>query len=706
MINFARAVCIAAMLALPLTAHAAELPQQLSPNAPFPRIHTQAPTFEAIAPGVEYGDYELTTDAGPLSIHVIAVEPHHDDVHIDSVLANDHLTSQGETVTSMARRTGAVAGINGDYFDIASTNQPTNIVIHAGALVRTPRKRYALVIRSDGTPRIAELQFSGQAQIGSRTVALQAVNELPPPNSGVSLITPEFGPVAPMENLTLVGLQPNGTAPFTQYRVTGVADNLARQPAGFYLAIGLSAYGSTGVPNTGDIVSVSGDLSPGGLSTLGSAIGGGPLLLNNGTFVIDPDGPNGAEFLLRIPSSGAAIAPDGTLFLIEVDGRQPLWSVGLFRPEFAALMRAFGATTGMAFDGGGSSELAVRTLGDTEAQVVNAPSDGVERKVGDGLFVYSTAPVGAPSQVIAQPAVVRALPGASVDLRLAALDNAQHVVTPPQPISVSVRPASLGTFANGAFLAARAGEGALVLRSGALSTELPIHVTASPARLAIDPPNPNVAQNGRIKLHVRAYDLNGYTIAVPQQLPWRATLGTIDTDGVYSALTRNTTVMVKAGDLIASTVVTVGTHDAPLPFAFAAHFQTIPRGGPGSLTPGAGCGECTQLNFSIGPGERAAYAIAELPLPSGTIGLAFDVLDDGNGAHLRVALRNAINEQVLVSAGALDRSGWRHVVVRFPPTLAQPARLIGIYAIGRSATETHHGSIVLRNVRAVIAGSE
>ena len=53
-------------------------------------------------------------------------------------MADDALISRGETVGSMARRTRAVAGINGDFFDIGNTNRPINMVVRNGALLQLP----------------------------------------------------------------------------------------------------------------------------------------------------------------------------------------------------------------------------------------------------------------------------------------------------------------------------------------------------------------------------------------------------------------------------------------------------------------------------------------------------------------------------------------------------------------------------------------
>jgi hypothetical protein len=697
---------LAALIALaPLPAAAGALPQALDPSENFPHILAQAPTFEDVAPGVEYGEYSLVTVDGPLVVRVIAAQMRSTDVRVGTVLAHDSITSAGETVGSMGKRTGAVAGINGDYFDVGNTNRPTNIVVRNGQLLRMPRKRYALAITRDGGAQIAEFDFTGQVAIGERTLGLDAIDELPPPDGGITLVTPEFGTVPPLDNTTLVSLAPlDGTPPLARYRATGVADNLSKQPPGYYLAIGPSAYGQAGVPNPGDVIAATGDLSPIGLEQIAAAIGGGPLILHRGAWYDDPDGPNGGEYAKHIPASGAAIEPDGTLLLVEVDGRQPQLSVGIERHAFSALMRALGATEGMAFDGGGSSTIVARRIGDADASMQNSPSDGVERPVADGLFVYSTAPAGPPARLVARPSVIRALSGATVGLKLAAVDAANHVVPPAASIVASVVPPSLGRVNGDAFTALGAGSGRIVLRAGSLSGSIPIEVARTPARIAIAPPQPNVEKNESLQLAARAYDARGYSLDLPQLLAWSATAGSIDARGLYRAGSSAAQVSLTIGDASARVKVTVGSHEVALPFAERAHFATSPKGGAGSLRSDAACATCLRLDYVFAANERAAYAMSEIPLPAGAIGVAFDVNDDGGGARLRVAVRNSINEDMFLDATALEGSGWRRVVVRFPQGSAQPVKLVAIYLLPPKGMQESNGSIGLRNVRAIVAG--
>lgn len=685
----------------------AMLPPYLMPPAPFPHV-IQAPlTTERIAPGVRYGVYDLTTTAGPIVVHVVAIAPQHPSIALDSVMAHDAITSSAETITSMAHRTAAIAGINGDYFDIGATNQPVNVVVHDGTLFRTPRKRYALLIEKNGSARIAESAFTGQMQFGDRTVPITGVNQMEPPHGEISILTPQYGAVKPDPSMTLIQLEPtSGTPPFATYRVVEEADNFSLQPPGYYAAIGPDAIEQTGVPNSGDVLKATGDLAPVPLAQLDAAVGGGPLILRHGRWYDDPDGPRGGSYDMRAPQSGAALAPDGTLFLLQVDGRQPNLSIGVTPREFSALMQAFGATRGLEFDSGGSSQMDVRIPGSRAATLVNSPSDGHERPVADGLFVYLDAPAGPAVRIASQPGIVRAVVGARVRIRLAAVDAAENRATLAAPIRLHVEPASLGRFNDGRFTAARAGRGALVARSGDVVSRIPVTVVSDPARVAILPIDPAVAARGTLQLYAQAFDARGYSLALPRTLDWRTTHGSISSHGTFAARNSDALVSLLVGDHLANARVSVGFRDVPLPFVEGARFLTIPHHGRGWVEPDPSCGACLELRYVLGPHERAAYALHDVPLPDHAVGLTFDLHDDASGAWLKIVLHNAIDEEVLLPAARLRHRGWRHVVVTFPASLAQPARLTAIYAIGAAPGTRYAGSILIKNVKAVVAGSQ
>jgi hypothetical protein len=79
------------------------------------------------------------------------------------------------------------------------------------------------------------------------------------------------------------------------------------------------------------------------------------------------------------------------LYLIVVDGRQPLYSEGATFQELAQLLIDQGAFMGMSLDGGGSSTMVIRDE-DGSPRILNSPIDhyipGTERPVGTHLGIY------------------------------------------------------------------------------------------------------------------------------------------------------------------------------------------------------------------------------------------------------------------------------------------------------------------------------
>ncbi|MFH1810237.1 MAG: phosphodiester glycosidase family protein [Pseudomonadota bacterium] len=125
------------------------------------------------------------------------------------------------------------------------------------------------------------------------------------------------------------------------------------------------------------------------LSTLSSvpswvqqAVGGRPILVQDGGV---PASFNRSDCSQRHPRTAAGFSRDRqTLFLAVVDGRTSA-SIGMTCAELGTLMKGLGAWTAINLDGGGSTTMWLRGSG-----VVNHPSDGSERVVGNHLAVHAT----------------------------------------------------------------------------------------------------------------------------------------------------------------------------------------------------------------------------------------------------------------------------------------------------------------------------
>lgn len=648
------------------------LPASLAPPAPFPLVVAQSAAAEEIAPGVRRADYRLVTSAGPVVVHVVAVDTHDPAVRLDAAIAHDRLISTGETVSSMAKRTGAVAGINADYFDIGNTNQPLNVVVRGGALLRTPSRRASLQVFADGSLGIGYAAFTGSAAVNGTLIPLTGVNEWPP-QGGAALLTPAFGVLTAAPEVVAVQLAPIEApgGPGT-YRVVAAGPAHAGPVMGPTLALGPAALAFGPVPSAGDTVAITYNLAPEGAR---AAVGGGPWLVAAGQPFDDANTPAPEERNVRFPVAGAALEPDGTLLLIAVDGRKPTISIGLTRPEFGALMLGLGASDGLAFDSGGSATLVAREPGDVDASVINDPSDGRERPVADGLFAYSSAPPGGHPHLVVRPNGFAAYRGATVPLRAAVVDDAGRRVGAAEVAPLAVDPVP------GPHVAS------VRERGGALIATVAYRTVDRVASLAILPDRPNPASGARVPLTLAASDESGAPVAL-DGVAVRWTLGAttlVAPSVVYDASGGDVNVTAELGTLTARTRVRVGNHRVDLPM-FAE----------------------TPLAYDFSANARAAYAPLAVLLPGDPVALALDVFGDGNGVPLRAAFVNRFGEKTAVTlARRVDWTGWRRLEVTLPPGLNPPVQLVSIYVVRSLGGPPVRaaGSLRLRALSVVLPGS-
>lgn len=116
----------------------------------------------------------------------------------------------------------------------------------------------------------------------------------------------------------------------------------------------------------------------------------------------------------RHPRTMVGISKDNrTFYMAVVDGRSTA-SVGMTCGEMGTLMKGLGAYTALNLDGGGSSAMYVAGVG-----IVNTPSDGSERVVGNhlALFAPKSGSVGSISGIVHdKSSVTSPIAGATVSI--------------------------------------------------------------------------------------------------------------------------------------------------------------------------------------------------------------------------------------------------------------------------------------------------
>ncbi|KYH35604.1 hypothetical protein CLTEP_05480 [Clostridium tepidiprofundi DSM 19306] len=83
------------------------------------------------------------------------------------------------------------------------------------------------------------------------------------------------------------------------------------------------------------------------------------------------------------------ITKDKKIISIVVEGGSATKNIsdGATLPELANIMKELGAVVALNFDGGGSSQMNVKSYGTISTEIVNVPTDGKERKISNGVLI-------------------------------------------------------------------------------------------------------------------------------------------------------------------------------------------------------------------------------------------------------------------------------------------------------------------------------
>ena len=325
---------------------------------------------EEAAPGLIHTHYFRRDARGNLSAHFLDVDLGR--YKLDVGISNGIIQGR-ERLSHISDDDNTLAAINASYFN--PDGSLMGITKTQGVIIGTmyiPRSAFAIL--ADGRPAIGSIGYDGKVTIGKVTMPIWGVNcertddSLILYNSyfGDSTDTNEFGREFVVQQGKVTAISPKDTAIPSDGVVISVN--------------GASRDAFTGV-HVGDKVTIREDLgNPWNQATV--IVGAGPTLVKGGQVKVTAQEEQFPADITRgrAPRTAVGILPNGHVLLAVVDGRQDS-SIGCTLTEMGELMKQFGAVDAINFDGGGSSEM---VLG---GQILNSPSDGVERPLGCALGV-------------------------------------------------------------------------------------------------------------------------------------------------------------------------------------------------------------------------------------------------------------------------------------------------------------------------------
>lgn len=338
-------------------------------------------------------------NAKPMVVNIVEVDPKAPGIAVKAVVAGDQVitsnSSKGrETVSSIAKRLGAVAAVNADFFPF--TGDMLNIHITDGELVSDPMpKRSVFGITSDGKYLFDTLGFDGKLILqDGRFIVINGLNRTRGKNEVIAF-TPRFAPTTMTSQPgTEVSIRIDGKVQAGS-AINGVVEQVSTSAIDTPISSGhvvISASGVSSIPlqnwlHPGDAVTLKFDIIPS--QTLGwenviEAVGGGPRLIRDSRISVEYDHEQfGSEFSQTLhPRTAVGVTSSGKIILITVDGRQTI-SSGIGLRDLADIMLQYGCVNAMNLDGGGSTTLACKY------GILNSPSEGIERPVSNAIAVMA-----------------------------------------------------------------------------------------------------------------------------------------------------------------------------------------------------------------------------------------------------------------------------------------------------------------------------
>lgn len=303
-----------------------------------------------------------------------------------------------ETIGTLVKRAGAVAGINADYFP--PSGDPLGLMVRGGELISLPHpERSAFAWGATGVAiGKARSSLSLKPELGD-AISIDNFNQecglndvgLFSESAGLAFAKPPS--VRAVLDLGRGMLSPTGEAEGVVRSVLSDG-NLNVPPGTLVLAATGPKMALVQALRPGTRVRLVWNTEGFDWQKYPNAVGGGPLLMRDGRSVIggDDEGFSKAFVEGRHPRSAVGRTPEGDVWFVTVDGRQPM-SVGASLAEMATIMKNLGCTDAINLDGGGSTTLHI--LGVT----VNRPSDGKERAVANGVLFFGSRPAADPRKL-------------------------------------------------------------------------------------------------------------------------------------------------------------------------------------------------------------------------------------------------------------------------------------------------------------------
>ncbi|PYG87147.1 uncharacterized protein DUF2233 [Ruminiclostridium sufflavum DSM 19573] len=511
-----------------------------------PQVINQTVEKQNITSGVVLEKYNRFTTSGWIKSNVLRVDLSNENVKVDSLINKTNITKIS-TVKNLANASGALAAVNGSFFDMSSgdaygpvmssgefdvamTKNNTDLATFSlddmnNALFTYWNTKVELITPSGERKAIAAYnRYTGYYNMNMYIVDSKWGQKTP----GVTSTYPEWmemvvenGVVKEFrENMPGTDIPKDGyvvMATFGQQKI--LTDNFKiGDPVDFDVTLNIDS------------------------DNMKMALTGGTLLVKDGNVVTNFTHLSTSAGT-RAPRTAAGTTADGkTLLVVAVDGRTNT-SIGMTQAELASYMKELGCAYAINFDGGGSTTMVARTAGTTSLSTINDPSDGFERGVSASLGIFSIAPKGPVDSLLVTAYENNVFVNTSRAFTVKGVDKYLNPVDiNSDDIKWSVSGVT-GTFKGNTLFPTSTGEAVVTATLGeTVVGTCKINVLSNPVKLDLNVSKLNTQAGKTTTFAVKGTDKYGFSSSIhPSHIKWGVTgkVGTVDSN-VFTAAEKGT----------------------------------------------------------------------------------------------------------------------------------------------------------------------
>lgn len=678
---------------------------------------------ETIGEGTTLYHYHLHVRGNTLPARMLAVDLNNPHVDVQAMSPREGFNNR-QTVRQMTTEQNAVAAVNADFFHLTLPAAPFGLHVEKGEIRSSPTDNSSWLgfgIDRDKTAHIMNWWFRGRVICnGAQEYELYGYNQTYRKGNSIFLYDRHWGRevssvffgdpvlqvtvrdgvvVSKEKNKASAAIPHNGFVLIAEGNGAGFLEQHAQVGSKIEYRLGVDP----------DI-------------NLDTSVGGHVVLVNNGV-------PVDAS---RLPSPGSARA-SRTAVGVDATGKKVTFVTidgvsvfdGVTMEELSIFMSRIGAYRALNLDGGGSTTMAVRTLGEFTPALTSKPRHGFERAVPNAIGIFNRAPKTNAAKLFLR-GKDGLLVGTEAEYRVSGHDRHYHPLEiDSQDLKWEVSHPERAEIVNGNLKAKQRGEVILRVSYQGVTEDKTVYVYGGRdiADLRVTPETIRLLPGQSINLKTSVKTVDGLTLeAGPETISWKADIGYVENNTYHAGSDVGFgTLTAEIEEFKKEIPVYIGGKREPF-FTFREGQTTAFRSHPANLP---GSFEVQKDPRYVHSGERSGrlkydfsretddVMIAYGQLGSGQIsmgtrnlGVSAHIYGDGSGYWLRAEILDAEGKrQYLDLAFAVDWKGWRRVQGEIDPEWPQPLVLSSIYLVDvperRTGDYPRTGAIYIDHVESI-----